>query len=493
MINKIISILILSCAFVLPARADINVKKAVVKIYTVNNRYNYHEPWQMQGQSTFQGSGVIIHGKKILTNAHVVSDQTFIQVRKAGKAKKYTAKIEIIAHESDLAILKVDDGSFFDGSEPLETGDLPDVREKVSVYGFPEGGDKLSITEGVVSRVEHSNYTHSGAYLLACQIDAPINSGNSGGPVISGDKIVGVAFQGLSGGRYDNIGYMVPTPVINHFLKDIEDGKHDGTPDLGISMQKMENPDIRLSYFMSKEQTGILVNKIYPDSPAAGILKPEDIILSIDGVNVASDGTIEFRKDERTFFAYMMQRKQINDIVTLEILRNREKLSVDIKLTKPLDYERLVPQRRYDAAPTYYIVGGLVFEPLTLNYLMEFGGGSGDWYSNAPTELTNYFVNGEPAEDQREVIVLVKVLADEINTGYYNTTNVVISEVNGKKITTMKDLVNAFEKHNGKYHVIEDVRGYKITLSRKNADGYSKRILERYRIKSDRSEDLRIT
>ncbi|MCK5504205.1 MAG: serine protease, partial [Thermodesulfovibrionia bacterium] len=340
MINKIISILILSSVLALPARADINVKKAVVKIYTVNNRYNYHEPWQMQGQSTFQGSGVIIHGKKILTNAHVVSDQTFIQVRKAGKAKKYTAKIEIIAHESDLAILKVNDSSFFDGSEPLETGDLPDVREKVSVYGFPEGGDKLSITEGVVSRVEHSNYTHSGAYLLACQIDAPINSGNSGGPVISGDKIVGVAFQGLSGGRYDNIGYMVPTPVINHFLKDIEDGKHDGTPDLGISMQKMENPDIRLSYFMSKEQTGILVNKIYPDSPAAGILKPEDIILSIDGVNVASDGTIEFRKDERTFFAYMMQRKQINDIVTLEILRNRKKLSVDIKLTKHLDYER---------------------------------------------------------------------------------------------------------------------------------------------------------
>ena len=205
MINKIISIVILSAVFVLPVLADASIKTAVVKIYTVNNRYNYHEPWQMQGQSTFQGSGVIIQGKKILTNAHVVSDQTFIQVRRAGKAKKYTAHIEIVAHESDLAILRVDDGSFFKGIEPLEIGPLPDAQDKVSVYGFPEGGDKLSITEGVVSRVEHSNYTHSGAYLLACQIDAPINSGNSGGPVIKDDKIIGIAFQGLAGGSYDRI------------------------------------------------------------------------------------------------------------------------------------------------------------------------------------------------------------------------------------------------------------------------------------------------
>jgi hypothetical protein len=68
---------------------------------------------------------------------------------------------------------------------------------------------------------------------------------------------------------------------------------------------------------------------------------------------------------------------------------------------------------------------------------------------------------------------------------------VVISNVNGKRITVMKDLVKAFEEHDGKYHVIEDVRGYKITLSKANADMNSKRILERYKIKNDRSEDLR--
>ncbi|GAH77501.1 unnamed protein product, partial [marine sediment metagenome] len=242
-------------------------------------------------QQRRSGSGCIISGRRILTNAHVVGDHTFIQVRRAGKAKKYTAEVEIVAHECDLAILRVNDNSFFSDVEPVEIGALAEVRDRVAVYGFPEGGDKLSITEGVVSRVEHHRYTHSNAYLLTCQIDAAINPGTSGGPVIKDDEIVGVAFQAGAG---ENIGYMVPIPVINHFLKDIKDGKYDGIPGLGISWQKMENPDIRLKFNMTAEQSGVLVNKIYLGSSARGILKSGDVILSIDGKNVENDGTIEF-------------------------------------------------------------------------------------------------------------------------------------------------------------------------------------------------------
>ncbi len=471
------------------AWAESDVKNSVVKIYTINNRYNYHEPWQMHGQNSFQGSGAIIAGKRILTNAHVVSDHTFLQVRRAGKAKKYTAQIEVIAHESDLAILAVADDAFFVDVKPLEIGELPQIRDEVSVYGFPEGGDKLSITEGVVSRVEHSNYTHSGAYLLACQIDAPVNSGNSGGPVIKDEKIIGVAFQGLQGGRYENIGYMVPAPVVKHFLDDIKDGRYDGTPDIGITMQKMENPDIRHNYYMNEVQTGVLVNKIYPDSPSTGILKTGDVILAIDGENVANDGTIEFRKGERTFFGYVLQRKQIGESVNLDLMRKGKKVNIEIVLSKHIDFERLVPQRKYDIAPTYYIIGGLVFEPLTLNYLMEFGSGS-DWYLSAPTALLHNYINGEPEPDKSALIVLIKVLADEINVGYHNSENVIVSFVNGKKISTIKDLVGAFENHDGEYHVIEDVKGYKIILNKKTVDENSAPILKKYKINSDRSKDL---
>ena len=198
--------------------------------------------------------------------------------------------------------------------------------------------------------------------------------------------------------------------------------------------------------------------------------------------------TIEFRKGERTFFTYSLQQKQKDDFVNLKILRAGKEEALSIQLTKSIDFERLVPHRQYDVPPTYYIIGGLVFEPLTLNYLMEFGS---DWSDTAPTELVNYYINGEPLKNRREVIVLVKVLADELNIGYHASQNVVISSVNGTLVSSMKDLVNAFENYQGDYHVIEDTNGFIITLSRRKAKEANAGILRKYKISSDRSDDLR--
>ena len=481
---KLTLVVILSCLITPPVWAERDVKEAVVKIYTIYNRYDYDEPWQMLGQQRRSGSGCIISGRRILTNAHVVGDQTFIQVRRKGMAKKYTAQVEIVAHECDLAILRVDDNSFFSGIKAVQIGGLVELRDQVAVYGFPKGGDKLCITEGVVSRVEHSEYTHSGASLLTCQIDAAINPGSSGGPVIKDDKIVGVAFEA---GRGQNIGYMVPVPIINHFLEDIKDGKYDGIPGIGIFAQEMENPDIRRKFGMTEKQTGVLVDRIFPDSPARSALKSGDIILSIDGKDIENDGTIEFRKGERTSWAYLIQNKYFNDTVQMKILRENEILNIEIKLTKPLNFGQLVPYERYDVAPTYYILGGLVFEPLTLNYLKTWGK---SWDDNPPSNLLSYFLYGEPTEERREIVVLVKVLADEINVGYHGRENRVISYVNGEKISTMKDLVRAAEGHKGKYHTIVDEQGYRIVLDRNKVDENGQRILKRYRINSDRSRDL---
>lgn len=482
--KKVIILVLLSCLNISLAWAKTNVKEAVVKIYTTYNEYDYYEPWQMLGQKERTGSGCIINGNRILTNAHVVGDQTFIQVRKAGDAKKYMAEVEIVAHECDLALLRVKDESFFSGVTPLNIGKLSEVKDRVAVYGFPEGGDELSITEGIVSRIEHRSYTHSGASLLTCQIDAAINNGSSGGPVIKDGKIVGVAFQSFNG---ENIGYMVPPPIIEHFMVDIQDGTYNGIPDIGVRTQLMENSDLRRKYQMSDNQTGNLVNEIYPDSPAKGILQVDDILLEIEGHSIANDGTVEFRKGERTSCAYFIQSKQINDKLKLKILRDGNINNVEITLSQPTNYYLLSPLEQYDVPPTYYILGGLVFEPLTLNFLKGFGE---EWFYDAPSNLMYNGFYRKPNEDRREIILLTRILADEINVGYYWHFSI-ISRVNGNKISTMKDLVRALEENQEDYHIIEDEDGSKLILDKQKVDEYSKRIMDRYQISSDRSEDLR--
>lgn len=462
------------------------ISKSVVKIYTVSDSFSYDNPWQTTGQAKGTGSGCIIGGRRILTNAHVISNSTFIQVKKAGEAKRYTAKVDSVSHHSDLAILKVDDPEFFKDPAPVQIGELPEVRDKVAVYGFPTGGDEMSITEGVVSRIEQRNYAHSNANLLACQIDAAINPGNSGGPVIMNDRIVGVAFQ--SSTRGENIGYMVPAPVINHFLNDIADSRYDGFPELGILFQKMENPDQREKYRMTTAQTGVLIANILIDSPVQNILQVNDVVMAIDDVPIENDGSIEFRPGERTSLNYLVQKKYINDWINVRILRNGVVKNVKVKLTVTMNSTRLVPFEQYDTPPTYYISGGLVFAPLTKNYLLEWGS---QWFFSAPSKLLHFYQNGIRTADKKEIILLSKVLADEINLGYHDIDNVVIEKVNGRPIAGMTDLVRAVEENRDAFHIFEDDSGNKLVLKREMVDKYSGRILETYKIKADRSENLK--
>lgn len=178
--------LLLLC--LLPGLVGATPCQAIVKIYTVATRPDYDNPWNRMGPHTSTGSGAILVGQCILTNAHVVSNHTYLQVRRHGSARKYQAHVIAMANDADLALLGIEDPTFFEGVTPLELGTLPRLQNEVTVLGFPTGGDTLSSTAGVVSRIEHRRYVHSGMSLLAAQLDAAINSGNSGGPVIAGNS-----------------------------------------------------------------------------------------------------------------------------------------------------------------------------------------------------------------------------------------------------------------------------------------------------------------
>ena len=196
------------------------LENSVVKIFSTMRYPDPFKPWTKQAPSEATASGVVIEGKRILTNAHAVLYASQVQIQANAAGDKLSATVLAIAPGIDLAVLQLDDPSFFDTHPPVaRASKLPQIKDPVLAYGFPTGGSSLSITKGIVSRIEFATYNYpvSG---LRIQIDAAINPGNSGGPAIAGDKMIGLAFSRL-GGDTQNIGYIIPNEEVDLFLKDI--------------------------------------------------------------------------------------------------------------------------------------------------------------------------------------------------------------------------------------------------------------------------------
>ena len=353
---------------------------------------------------------------------------------------------------------------------------LPNRQAGVVVYGYPEGGNEISITQGIVSRIEQNHYAHSGESLLTIQIDAAINPGNSGGPAFNKEgDIVGIAMQGLSSS--ENIGYLVPAPVIKHFLDDVSDGKYDGITNAGISIQKMENKTLKKHYNMGKK-TGVLIRRVNIGGSSDGYLKKGDILLAIDGVLISGDFTVPMKKNGRVSANYLISKHQVGETFEGTILRNNK----EIKIKIPLKVKVKLISREHEKRPEYYIFGGLVFRPLTLNYLQEWGK---SWTENAPTQLVNIYLNNNyPTEEKKELVLFQGALADRTNAGYGNTDQIV-EKVNGVAIDTFKDLIDTIEKSAADEDInILLISGEIMIFNKKEAKEANQRVLERYGIKS---------
>jgi len=463
------------------------IRKAIVKIYASRSSPDYRNPWRSGAATQVTGSGCIVEGNRILTNAHVVANGAYLEIRLHGSSKRYKARVLTVAHEVDIALLEVEDKSAFRGIKPLQLGELPETRQEVLVYGFPVGGDALSITKGILSRIEHQSYVHSGNNFLAGQIDAAINPGNSGGPVIVNGKIAGIVMQAYSPHKTENLGYMVPAPVIGHFFEDMKDGRYDGFPAIGLHTQNIENPAMRKKYKMGESMTGVIINHIYYNSPAKGILKIDDIVLTVDGHDVADDGAVEFRPGERTFYSYFVEMRQMHETVDMDVLREGKVKNFAFKLKDEKRDLTLVRNVWENNTPRYFIFGGVVFTPLTRNLIQQWGR---RWKYHADEELL-YEISSRPSEEKKEVVIALKVLAADLNRGYHKIKNWIVTEVNGKKFADFNEFVGLVAREKEPFIIFKNRKGFRLVIDRLKAEKDKENILKTYRIREDRSPDLK--
>ncbi|OYU44812.1 MAG: peptidase S1 [Burkholderiales bacterium PBB4] len=464
------------------------LESAVVKIFTTARTPDLYRPWSKSAPSEMTGSGVVIEGKRILTNAHVVNYGSKVEVQAREGGDRMAARVVAIARGIDLALLELEDPSFFASHlPPVRANVLPSVTDTVLAYGYPVGGNSLSITRGIVSRIEFVtyNYPTSG---LRIQIDAAINPGNSGGPVFVGDKMIGLAFSGASNAQ--NIGYIIPNEEVDLFLADVADGRYDGKPAIFDDLQTLENPYLRTFLKLDRLVRGMVVQR--PASAAADYpLKEWDVITHIGDIPVDNQGQVRLSSDLSVRFQYRVQQVAKNGKLPLTIVRDGKPLKISLPVAASVP--RLVSALDGNY-PSYFIYGPIVFSRATWEFRAFFNGNAATlngYAFNAQPLVTR--VGDEPSPSREDLVVVsAPFFPHRLVSGYDNRFGSVVYSINDIPVRSLRHMVEVLRDMKDELVVIRfDQRaGESIVLPHKRMLESTEEILSDNGIRSLASSDL---
>lgn len=474
----------------LPARASAasDASASVVKVITTQRLPDFLQPWTKQNPSEISGTGVVIEGNRILTNAHVVSYASQIYVQPYQSSDKLEARLTSIGVGIDLAVIELTDASFYQSHPPLEMeAVIPEVKEKVSVYGFPMGGTDLSITEGIVSRIEYAPYNF-GVAGLRIQVDAALNPGNSGGPAVSNGKMIGLVFSGIPSA--DNIGYLIPVEEVRMFLDDVADGTYTGNPRLFDQLQTLENPALRAKLAVGREVTGLVVTQPYGGA-AESPLRPWDVLTAIGDRDVENDGKVFLRENLRVNFRYFLPRIARDGKVPLSVHRGGEELAVELPVSSKRD---LVIPDLENTYPPYFIYGPLVFS--TANQILAralVGTGAGQALLDRQSPLVTRLTDRRRFEGEELVLVASRFLPHPITKGYDDPQLACLKSVNGTAVKNLRHLVEILRDLKDPFVVFEfDDRAQEtLVFERERIEAATEDVLTDNGIRHRASDELR--
>ena len=461
------------------------IRNSVVKI-TATMRYpSLTSPWTKLAPTEASGTGVVIDGKRILTNAHMVNYASQLFVESNQSSDKLPAQVEAVSPGIDLAVIRLEDESFFEKRTPMaRTSALPQVKETVLVYGFPQGGTTLSITKGIVSRIEFAAYAEN-AQGVRVQIDAAINPGNSGGPALIDGKMVGLIFSKLT--QSDNIGYIIPSEEIDLFLKDVADGTYDGKPALHESLQTLENDALRSFLHLDKKAQGMVVHIPNPGDPKDP-LEPFDLITKIGDQDIDNTGMVKINENLRLMFHYLIQKLAKDGKVPLSIVRRGKTLELDmpVKAHNPMLIESL--KGKY---PSYFIYGPLVFAPVTSEYASALGRFAAGLAPNGNPVITRRGDNPR-FDGEQLVIVTSPMFPHKIRKGYDSPQYKVVKEINGVHIKNIRHMVELLRDSKEKYTriIFDDLASETIVFDHQEALEATEDVLTDNGIRQQASDDL---
>src|SRR5256885_6286292 len=357
----------------IPTTAARPKQVALVRVNVTGQGYEYFRPWQKKAPCAKRALGAVLPKGRVLVTADLVTNQNYVELERAESGEKTAANVRVIDYEANLALLEPAEKSFLDGITPLEITSDTVVGDRLAAWQLEPTGALLA-TEGLVTTVQMMPYPVDLGEFLTYRVSIPMQYRENSYtvPLVKNNKLAGLLL------RYDSRSQLldaIPAPVITHFLKEADSQNYRGFPSVGFSFFPTRDPELREFAGQTGKPAGVYITSVEPNSPAmkAG-MQVGDIVTGIGKSEIDPNGNyVDPLYGKIEFTNLLSSRAFAGDTVPFQIQRKGQPMQVNIMLEHrdPKDY--VISPYSFDEAPLFYVLGGLIFQELSRQYLKEWG------------------------------------------------------------------------------------------------------------------------
>jgi S1-C subfamily serine protease len=459
------------------------VGRSVVEVLITAQRYDANVPWRRERPTLRSGYGVVISPTRIVTTEDLVRNAVLIEIRRPGGSDKIAAALVQSDARANAALLDISAAPAGQPFIPADWDGKVATGTKVNLVQFDAAG-QMQTGEGRITEIAVGPLPNAPYNLLTYSVLTDLKLDRTGAPAFHEGRLVGLVMQ------YDaasQTSLILPTAVLKRFVENVANPPYQGLATAGVFYSSLIDPAKRRFYGLQENNTGVLVLRTVPGSGASVVLMPDDIILEWDGQAVDSQGYYNDAEFGRLSFSHLIAGHRLpGDTIPVVIWRNKQRITLKLRLDPFADAWALIPLNTEGEQTAYLVEGGVILRELTADYLLSRGN---RWMLASNPRLVHLYLTRAqfPEKPGQRVVVLSAVLPDAINRGFENYRDDVVTHVNGKPVSNLKDVFAIRERDNGIWRIATQGRGVDIVLDREQLAEANQRIAEQYRIPRLRS------
>jgi S1-C subfamily serine protease len=457
---------------------------SLVRVNVTGQPYDFIRPWQKKAPFSKRALGAVLSGGRVLVTADLVANQNYVELERAESGDKTAANVVVVDYESNLALLEPSDKKFLDGLTPLQLALDTVVGDRLAALQLESTG-ALVLTEGLVTTIQMTRYPADLGQFLTYRVSMSLQYRDNSYtvPLVKNNKLAALLL------RFDQRTQVVdaiPAPIIAHFLKDAEKQPYQGFPSAGFGFFPTRDPQLRKFAEETGKPAGVYVTSVDPNSPAARAgIQVGDIVVGVGNSEVDQNGNYVDPLYGKIEFTNLITAKSFaGDTVPIHLQRAGKPMQVSLALEHRDANDYVIPPYSFDRAPVYYVLGGLIFEELSRQYLREWGA---NWLKDAPQRFVykDRFQGELYPEGKRRVVILTQVLPANTTIGYDDIAYLSVRKVNGKEVTSLAELSEAVKQPVDGFITIETEEDPKqIALDPKQVEAEAEALQQNYGLPS---------